>query len=210
VNRLVESGRLRNVADLFSLSESDLLKLERFADQSAHNLAVAIQGAKKTELWRFLYGVGISGVGERTAQDLADHFGSIEAVAEATEETLRQVSGIGPTVAQSVAVLFRRRENRAVIDRCLRLGVEPTAKRRHSERGPLSGKTVVFTGALASSTRGQAQDLVRQLGGNTHSSLTGSTDFVVAGAHPGSKLEKARRLGVRVLSEAQFRSMARI
>jgi DNA ligase (NAD+) len=204
VEQLVDAGLVKSVADLFRLREEDLLRLERFAEVSAGNLVRAIEKAKRTELWRFLYALGIPSVGTQTARDLADHFGSLDAIMNADEEALQEVEGIGPNVAREIARFFRQPQNRRVIQECLKLGVRPAEPGRTRATGPLAGKTVVFTGALDSMTRSEAEALVRELGGRTADSVTRKTDLVVVGHDPGSKYDRARELGVRTLSEAEF------
>jgi DNA ligase (NAD+) len=206
VTRLIETRRVRTVADLFSLTEEDLAGVERFAETSARNLVHAIQAAKRTELWRFLHGIGIPGVGPRTSRDLAEHFGDLRAIENADEEYLGNVAGIGPTTARGIAEFFASSTTRAVIDACLRAGVEPRVVRTRPQ-GPLAGKTVVFTGTLASSTRDAAEQTVRGLGGHPSSTVSRETDLLVVGDKPGSKLARARRLGARAIDEAEFRSL---
>jgi DNA ligase (NAD+) len=207
VDLLVSSGLVRNVADLFTLRKQDLLELERFADLSADNLLKAIGGAKRTDLWRFLYGLGISGVGTRTARDLAAHFGSLGAVEDAGEDDLMEVPGIGPNVARQIRQFFSEAENRKVIALCLERGLELTERRRPAG-GPFAGKAIVFTGGLAKLSRDEAEEIVRRLGGRTSGSVSRRTDFVVAGDKPGSKYEKATKLGVRILTEEEFLKLA--
>lgn len=203
VDQLVSSGLVKNVADLFTLKEDDLLELDRFAEVSARNLVQAIEKAKKTELWRFLYALGIPSVGAQTARDLAGHFGSLDATLEADEEALQAVEGIGPNVAADIAGFLRRAQNRRIIDLCRKRGLELRAPAR-AARGPLAGRTFVFTGALGSMSRAEAEERVRRLGGRAADGVSRNTDYVVAGTDPGSKLDRARELGVRVLSEAEF------
>jgi DNA ligase (NAD+) len=203
VEHLVATGLVRNVADLFTLNESDLVELERFAEVSARNLVRAIEKAQKTELWRLLYALGIPNVGTQTARDLARHFGSLEAIEEADEEALQEVVGIGPNVAASIATFFRQPQNREVLSLLRERGVEWTPPAL-SASGPFAGKTVVFTGALESMSRPEAEDLVRRLGGRTGGQVSRRTDFVVAGSDPGSKLDQAKEWGVTVLSEREF------
>jgi DNA ligase (NAD+) len=197
------------VADLFALSPSDLARLERFADVSAANLARALEQSKRAGLARFLYALGVPQVGEQTARDLAEHFGSLVAIRRADEKALTQVEGIGPSVAESVADFFRRAENRRVIDLCLRRGVRPESPARSSREGPLAGRAVVFTGTLGSLSRGEAEELVRRSGGRASESVGRGTDYVVVGLNPGSKLERARTLNVPVLTEKRFLALAR-
>lgn len=212
VTALVESGLVESVADLFALSEHDLIGLERFGARSAQNLVRAIERAKETELWRFLHALGMPGVGERTAQDLADHFGSLDAVMAADERALQEVEGVGPNVAAGIADFLRRPQHRRIIARCLERGVRPAPRRRRAgaaAAGPLAGKTVVFTGALSSMTRAEAEALVRRAGGRPSGSVGASTDYVVLGENPGDKLRKARALGVAVLTEDELLKLAR-
>ncbi|MGH7546276.1 MAG: NAD-dependent DNA ligase LigA [Gemmatimonadota bacterium] len=205
VEHLVASGLVRNVADLLTLNESDLVELERFAEVSARNLVRAIEKAKKTELWRLLYALGIPNVGTQTARDLARHFGSLEAIEGAGEEALQEVVGIGPNVAASLAGFFRQPQNREVLSLLRERGVEWAAPSpAPAPSGPFAGKTVVFTGALESMPRHEAEDLVRRLGGRTGGQVSRRTDFVVAGRDPGSKLDQAKDWGVTVLSEHEF------
>lgn len=213
VTALIEGGLVESVADLFAVKEQDLLRLPRFGARSAQNLVRAIERAKQTELWRFLHALGIPGVGERTAQDLADHFGSIEAVMAADERALQQVEGIGPNVAVGIAGFLGRPQHRRVIARCLERGVRPAHRPRRAgaapaaAASPLAGKTVVFTGALPSMTRPEAEELVRRAGGRAAGSVGASTDYVVLGESPGEKLQKARALGVALLTEGEFRKL---
>ncbi len=206
VEALVASGLVRSVADLFTLRQTDLVKLERFAAVSARNLVSAIDRARRPELWRFVYALGVPQVGAQTARDLAAHFGSLEKLMAAGEDDLREVSGIGPAVASAVAGFFRRRAVRRIIDQCLARGVEPR-RVGAARRGPLAGKTVVFTGGLESMTRAEAEARVRAGGGRTSGSVSRQTDLVVAGSDAGSKLDKARTLGVRVIDERAFERM---
>ncbi|WP_437854374.1 NAD-dependent DNA ligase LigA [Sorangium sp. So ce363] len=212
VTALIEGGLVESVADLFAVKEQDLLRLQRFGARSAQNLVRAIERAKQTELWRFLHALGMPGVGERTAQDLADHFGSLEAVMAADERALRRVEGIGPNVAAGIAGFLKRRQHRRVIALCLERGVRPAHRPRRAgaapaTAGPLDGKTVVFTGALSSMTRPEAEQLVRRAGGRASGSVGASTDYVVLGKSPGEKLQKARALGITVLTEGELQKL---
>ncbi len=200
---LVEAKLVKSVADLLTLRETDLMRLEGFAEVSARNLVEAIDRAKKTELWRFVYALGVPNVGVQTARDLATHFGTLERLMAASEDELMDVPGIGPTVAPTIAGFFRRGETRRIIEACLKRGLALRVP-RHPTSGPLAGKTVVFTGGLESMSRAEAEELVRRQGGRPSSSVSKATDFVVAGAEPGSKFEKARKLGVRILTEQEF------
>ncbi|MGE5278199.1 MAG: NAD-dependent DNA ligase LigA [Acidobacteriota bacterium] len=207
VEQLVGGGRVKSVADLFTLEPAELSRLARYAEVSAANLARSLEWSKRPELARFLYALGIPEVGEQTARDLAAHFGSLEKIQAASPARLQRVEGIGPAVAGAVAAFFRRPENRRVIDLCLRRGVRLQAPARARRAGPLAGKSVVFTGALASLSREEAERLVRGAGGRPSDSVSPRTGYVVVGKDPGSKLERARSLGVSTLDENQFLSL---
>jgi DNA ligase (NAD+) len=206
VDALVSEGLVRSVADLFALSRNDLLKLERFGRLSAANLIQAIEKAKRPALWRFLNALGIPGVGTETARDLAGHFGSLDRVQRASESDLAAISGIGPIVASQIAEFFRRPNNRRVIERCRQLGVQVVEETR-PRGGALTGQTVVFTGALEAMTREEAEALARAEGARTARSVGAHTDLVVAGRDPGSKYDRARDLGVRIVDEKQFQRL---
>ncbi len=206
VDALVCEGLVRSVADLFTLSRHDLVKVERFADVSATNLLKAIDKAKQTPLWRFLHALGIPSVGAQTARDLAEHFGTLDRLQSADEAALMAVPGIGPAVARDVADFFRRAVNRRAIELCRRRGVQVIGT-TVARRGPLAGKTVVFTGGLESMTRENAEERARASGARTARSVSAETDLVVAGTDPGSKYAKARALGVRILDEGQFQKL---
>ncbi len=206
VEQLVSSALVKSVADVFTLTVEQVKTLEGFADVSARNLVDAIQGAKRPTLARFIYALGIPQVGTETARDLAQHFGSVGKIEEASEEALMAVSGIGEAVARAIATFFAQPENRRIVERCLEAGVDPIAPEQPAVGGPLAGKTVVFTGTLHM-PRAEAEGLVRRGGGRATGSVTRNTDFLVAGADAGSKLAKAQKLGVKVLTEEEFRNL---
>jgi DNA ligase (NAD+) len=197
------------VADLYTLSPAELSRLEGFAEVSAANLARSLEGSKRTELSRFLYALGIPEVGEQTARDLAGHFRSLARIGAAGPKRLQEVEGIGPGVAGAIAGFFRRPENRRVIDLCLRRGVRPAPPARARPAGRLAGKTLVFTGSLESVSREEAERLVQGSGGRASDSVSPRTDYVVVGKEPGSKLDRARSLNVRILDEEQFLALVR-
>ena len=207
VETLVSSGLVRTVADVLSLEGASLVKRAGFGQKSAENLAAAIEQAKHPELSRFINALGIPGVGERTARVLAEHFGELDRLVDATEAELMNAEGVGPVAARAVHDFFAEKRNRDVVASCLEKGLRPTRVQVH-RRGPLTGKVVVFTGTLDDMTRAEAEQRVRELGGSVSDHVGPGTDLVVAGKHPGSKLERARRLGAPIVDEARFRAIA--
>jgi DNA ligase (NAD+) len=202
VDQLLDLGYATEAADLFQLTAEQLLTLEGFADRSAAKLVESIASRKHVPLARFINALGIRHVGEHTAETLAVHFGSIDALAAATEEDLLGVEGIGEVVAEHVASWFASAEGREVLEHLRAAGVDP--ERAAGGGGPWSGQTWVITGSLEGMSRADAESRIRALGGNPSSSVSRKTHAVVAGESPGSKLEKAQRLEVRVLDEAAF------
>lgn len=210
VQQLVEQKRVETPADLYTLTPEQLAELERMGEKSAANVHGAIQKSKKTTLARFLYALGIREVGEATAQTLARHFGDLDAVMEADEQTLQNVPDIGPIVAAHIAAFFRQRHNREVIQRLRAAGVTwPSVKRAPAACLPLAGKTFVLTGTLERMTRDEAKEKLQALGAKVSGSVSSKTSYVVAGADPGSKLDKARELNVEVLDEAALLKLLR-
>jgi len=202
VDQLVERELVRDLADLYRLDEDTLAGLERMGKKSAVNLRAQIERSKQTTLARFLVALGIRQVGEATAKALAEHFGRLDRLMDATEEELQEVRDVGPEVAASIRRFFAERQNRRVIQRLLDLGVKPAPVTR--AKGPLAGKKFVLTGGLAAMTRPEAQRRIEALGGRVVSSVSKETDYVVVGAEPGSKLAKAKKLGVPILEESDF------
>ena len=210
VDQLVDRGLVKDFADLYRLTVPQLAELERLAEKSAQNLATAIEGSKGRGLARLLNALGIRMVGERVARVLALHFGALERLSAASEATLAETHGIGPTIAASVRKFFDDESNRRVLDELGRLGVDLTERTATPDSPkPLAGKTLVLTGTLASLSRDGARELVESLGGRVTSSVTRKTDFVVVGEAPGGKADDARRLGVPVLDEAAFLDLTR-
>jgi DNA ligase (NAD+) len=201
---LVEQELVRVVPDLFALRPEQLTPLEGFAETSANNLVHAIDAARSTELSRFLHGLGIPEVGVAVARDLAAHFGSMESLRAADEEALQEVPGVGPVMAGRIVEFFAEPHNAQNLDRLLAEMKDLRAPVRPSEDGALAGKTFVFTGGLSAMSRDEAKKRVEALGAKATGSVSGKTDYVVAGEDAGSKLEKARELGVTVLDEAGF------
>ncbi len=208
VDQLVEKGLVKNVADLYFLDKEQLASLERMAEKSADNLLEAIEASRHRSLDRLLFALGIRFVGEHVARVIVKAFGSLEKIENASEEELTAIFEVGPQVAKSVVEFFSKPENREIIDRLRAGGVEIREEAVEETQGLLEGKTLVFTGALQTLSRHEAQDLVEKLGGRASSSVSKQTDFVVIGENPGSKAEKAVNLGVRVLTEDEFRQMA--
>jgi DNA ligase (NAD+) len=202
IDQLLDLGYVTEPADLFHVSAEQLLTLEGFAQRSATKLVESVASRKRVPLARFINALAIRHVGEHTAETLAAHFGSIDALAAATEEDLLGVEGIGAVVAGHVAAWFASTEGRAVLEHLRAAGVDP--ERAEGGGGPWSGQTWVITGSLDGLSRAEAEARIRALGGNPSSSVSRKTHTVVVGASPGSKLEKAQRLSVRVLDEAQF------
>jgi DNA ligase (NAD+) len=207
VDQLVEKGMVKDVADLYSLKVQEVAELERMAEKSAQNLIDEIQGSKKQPLARLIYALGIQFVGERTGQLLSEQFSSVEELAGATTEELENVPEVGPKVASSITEFFSEPANRNVIKRLNKAGVRPTAEKRVVKSQKLAGKSFVFTGGLANRSREEAGVLVQQHGGKVSSSVSKKTDYVVVGTDPGSKYDKAKELGVAILTEAEFEKL---
>jgi DNA ligase (NAD+) len=206
IDQLLRLGLVRDVADLYCLTVDGLMQFERMGDKLAENLLGAIEASKKRELATFIFALGIRHVGERTARQLAASFGSLENLMNAGEEELLTIRDIGPQVARSITAFFAAAENRRIIERLLAAGVSPPVTHKRVG-GRFTGKTFVFTGALERFSRSEAQKMVENEGGHAAGSVSKKTDYVVAGAEAGSKLDKAKALGVTVLSEEEFLQM---
>ncbi len=203
VNQLTERGLVKNVADIYKLTKDDLLSLERMGDKSAQNILDEIEASKKRPLERVIYGLGIRMVGERTAQFLAEHFGSMEALESAGVEELQDVNEVGPRIAESIVEFFSIAANRKLVERLREAGLTLTGQKK--QRGTkLTGKTFVLTGTLAHFTRDEAKMMIEDAGGKVTGSVSKKTDYVVAGADAGSKLDKAKELGVHVIDEKEM------
>jgi len=209
VEQLVDTGQVTTAADLYHLTEEELANLERMGDKSAANLMVALEQSQATTLGRFLYALGIPQVGEATAQILAVHFGSLEALAMADATALEAVPDVGPVVAAGIQRFLAQDHNREVIERLRQAGVHwPKVQSTVSGDGPFAGTTVVVTGTLSGMSRDQARDWLKAQGAKVTGSVSAKTDYVIVGENPGSKRDQAEQLGVTVLSEAQMQELA--
>jgi DNA ligase (NAD+) len=208
VAHLTERGLVRNVADIYKLTKEDLLGLERMGDKSAQNVLDEIKASKKLPLERVIFGLAIRFVGERTAQFLAEHFGSMEDLMKATQEELQEVNEVGPRIAESIVEFFHEPRNRDLVKRLEAAGL--TFKGAKKERGTkLAGKTFVLTGTLVNYTRDEAKKMIEDAGGRVSGSVSKKTDYVVAGSDAGSKLDKARELKVAVIDEKGMEGLLR-
>jgi DNA ligase (NAD+) len=210
VDQLVDSGLIRSLPELYALDLAKLSALDRMAEKSANNLLVNLHKSKTTTLPRFLYALGIRQVGETTAKDLAKHFGALDRIASASIEQLLEVPDVGPIVAQSIRTFFDQPHNAEVLAQLRESGVhwsEHDGAASTTGPQPLTNLTFVLTGALPVWSRDEAKALIEAAGGKVSGSVSKKTSYVVAGEEAGSKLDKARELGVTVLDEAGLRSL---
>lgn len=210
VEQLVDAGLVHDVADLFSLTKAGLLSLEGFAEKKADNLLASIETSRQQPLARLINALGVHGVGEVMAVDLTRVYPDLEALSRTTTDELQQIDGVGPNIAQAIVDWFARPANRHVLEKLRAAGVWPVAEQKAAPTGPqpLTGQTFVITGTLPGFSRESAKEFIQLNGGKVTDSVTKKTDYLVAGESAGSKLEKARELGVRVIDEARLRSMA--
>jgi DNA ligase (NAD+) len=206
VTQLTDRGLVKNVADIYKLTKDDLLSLERMGDKSAQNILDEIEASKKLSLERVIFGLGIRFVGERTAQFLAEHFGSMDALMNASQEELEQVNEVGPRIAESISEFFHEPRNRELVKRLRESGLTFSGKKRERST-KLTGKTFVLTGTLTKYSRDQAKKLIEDAGGRVSGSVSKKTDYVVAGSDAGSKLDKAKELGVTVIEENEMEKL---
>ncbi|MCP4260170.1 MAG: NAD-dependent DNA ligase LigA [Planctomycetes bacterium] len=206
IEQLVDVGLVKNFADLYKLRKPDLIDLERMAEKSADNVIKAIEASKVRPLWRFIAALGIRHIGGQSAQIMAEHFNTLGDLKEATQEELADIDQIGPIMAESVYEYFNDPKYQVVIEQLKEAGVKPS-RQQTKRSGKLKGKTIVVTGTLENFTRQQIEQAIRQAGAKSSSSVSKKTDFVLAGNNPGSKLDKARTLGVKVIDEKQFLEM---
>ncbi len=204
VDQLVDKKLIADAADQYSLTKAQLSSLERMAEKSADNVLDALEKSKETTLARFIYALGIRDVGEATAQNLAQHFGDLESIMTTNEEALQDVTDIGPIVAAHIVSFFRQKHNKQVIKKLLKAGIHwPAVKRISVSDSVIAGKSFVITGTLASMKRNELKDKLQSLGAKVTGSVSKNTDYVVVGADPGSKYDKAQKLGVEILDEDQ-------
>jgi DNA ligase (NAD+) len=207
VAQLVSKGLVKDFADIYSLKKEDLLKLELFKDKKAENLLSAIEKSKRQSLSRLIYGLGIRHVGEKAAYVLAHRFRSIGSLLEARLEDLDAIYEVGRVMAEAIVDFFKQDSTNRLIKRLKDAGLNMAESAASVKKSVLTGKTIVFTGELKEFSRTQAEALTREFGGNVSSSVSKNTDFVVAGVNPGSKYDKARKLGIKIIDEKQFREM---
>jgi len=207
VKKLIEIGFVSRISDLYRLTENELTQLEGFKEKSIHNLLASLEASKKVTLARFIFAIGIPYVGEGTAQLLADAAGSIERLKEMSEEELCEIDGVGDKVAKSIVEFLSDEKHLKEIEELLELGVQPTAAHKKIAGHAFAGKTFVLTGSLEEFTRTEAANLIKERGGKVSSSVSKKTDFVLVGEDPGSKYDKAQKLGVAILDEKSFKAM---
>ena len=207
IEQIVERGLVKNQADLYTLTEEQLLDLDKFAEKSAKNLIAALESSKRCELWQLIHGLGIPHVGKQSAKDLEAKFDSLEAMASATLESLEAIDGIGSIMAQSIHTWFADVNNHTLLEQLKAHGLNFDSARQEKAEGILVGKTVVLTGALSGLSRDEATQMIEAAGGRTSSSVSKKTDFVLAGEATGSKYVKAKELEITILDERAFREL---
>lgn len=207
-DQLVDKGLIKDYADIYYLKLDEVKDLDRMADKSAQNLLNAIEKSKSNDLNRFIYALGIRHVGEHSAWVLANHFGSIDKLSTASQDELTRISEIGPVMAESINNFFTNKENIKILRRLSETGVKMSQPKMKGGHSGLEGRTIVITGTLKNYSRGQAEELVRKLGGNPSSSVSKNTYLLVAGEEPGSKFDKAKALGIKIINEEEFKKMA--
>jgi len=203
-DQLVAKGLIASYSDIFHLNKEQVQSLERMGAKSAGNLIAAIEKSKKISFSRFIYALGIRHVGENIADILAGRFESIAQLSDAPIELLETIEGIGPEIAESIRHFFEQDENQKTVQRILESGVEILVKAKRFKASPIQGISFVLTGTLEGMTRNEAKQMIEDAGGKVSSSVSRNTDYLVAGDDPGSKLERAKSLGVRILDKAEF------
>ncbi len=209
IDQLIDAGLLKDAADFYLLKKEDLLNLERFAEKSAENAVNAVQSRKKIPLDRFIFALGIPHVGSETALDLARRFGALEKLSKTEEKELEKVKDIGGVVAKSIYSWFRSEYNKKLLDKFEKVGVRILKQETSEKSSKLKGLTLVFTGSLDTLSREKAEEMARENGGDVSSSVGKETDYVVAGEEPGSKYDRAKKLGIKIISEKNFLNMVK-
>lgn len=204
IDQLMDAGLIKDTADFYLLKKEDLLNLERFAEKSAENAVNAVQSRKKIPLDRFIFALGIPHVGSETALDLARHFGTLEKLGSAALEDLQKIRDVGGVVAKSIYEWFRNDYNQKLLKKFEKVGVRVLKQETSEKSSKLKGLTFLFTGTLDTLSREKAEEAVRENGGDVSSSVSKETDYVVAGEEPGSKYDRAKKLGVKIVSEKEF------
>lgn len=207
LDRFQEEGLISDAADIFALKKEDIQGLERFGEKSAENITASINQHRQVSFPRFVYSLGILHVGEQTAEDLAVHFGSLEKLQAASLDEVNQIENIGPVVSRSVYEYFKDKENSRFIQKLFKNGVKVLDQTQQQATGKLAGKIFVITGTLDAISRDEAKSQIKRLGGKVTESVSKQTDYVVVGKEPGSKYEKAKKLGVNVLFEREFKEL---
>lgn len=207
INQLLDKKLIKDPADIYTLTKEQLLGLELFKDKKADNLLEAITRSKKQPLSRFLFGLGIPNIGVKAAFSIAQHYGDMDKLVEASQEELQAIRDVGSVMSESVVMFFKRASVRRLIEKFKKAGLALSEEKMMVRDGRFFGKKFVFTGELDGLTRDEAGERVRSLGGEVVSSVSAKTDYVVAGESAGSKLIKARELGVKVLTQKQFEEM---
>jgi len=204
IDQLMDTGLIKDPADLYKLTKEDFLNLERFAEKSAENAVAAIQARKEVPLDRFIFALGIPHVGSETATDLARHFGTLEHLVKATREKLNAIRDVGDVVAQSIYHWFQNSYNKKLLEKFKKVNLRVLNAETSQRSQKLKNLTFVFTGSMESMSREAAEALVRSHGGDASSSISKTTTYVVIGSEPGSKAEKAKKLGIKILTEQEF------
>jgi len=201
IEQLIENKLIEDSADLFTLEKGDLMNLERMGEKSAQNVVDSLEQKKKVTLPRFIYALGITHIGEQTAQDLADHFGTLDKLERARLSELEDLFGIGEKASESIYQYFQNEKNKKFISKLLKAGVKIIEEKKSRE---LFGKSFVVTGSLEKFSREVAEEEIRKRGGKAGSAVSANTSYLVVGEKPGSKYEKAKKLGVTILDEKEF------
>jgi DNA ligase (NAD+) len=205
IDKLISEGLINNIADLYFLDKDDILKLEGFKEKSAQNLLDSIEKSKNQDLSRLIYGLGIRHVGKYAAQLLASKYSSIDELAKASEDELKEIDGLGDKSAESIATFFATDENINLLNRLKDIGVK--TKKISKDNLTLQSKKFVFTGSLATLTRPEASDLIKQKGGIVATSVSKDIDYVIVGDKPGSKYEKAKKMKLKIINEDEFKDI---